>query len=373
MKVRGAVVWEAGLEAPYAASRPVDVTDLELAEPGPGELLVRVGAAGLCHSDLSVIDGSRVRELPIALGHEAAGEVVALGPGTAGFAPGDHVVLAFVPPCGDCPPCRAGRAALCEPAAVAGVSGTLLSGERRVRTAGGETLHHHSGVSAFAEHIVVDARSAVRVEDDLPWELAAVFGCAVLTGVGAAVNAARVGEGDRVAVFGLGGVGLSALMGALMAGAETVVGVDLVPGKVDIARSLGAAGVAGGEGAVEAVREATGGGADKVIDATGSVDGLADAYAATRRGGSTVTVGLPHPSRALSVPATAMVLEERALIGSYMGSGVPSRDIPRYVAAYREGRLPVDRLLTHTLPLEEINEGFDRLRDGVAVRQAVVF
>jgi Zn-dependent alcohol dehydrogenase len=367
------VVWEAGAAPPYAQSRPVEVAELELDGPGPGELLIRVGAAGLCHSDLSVIDGSRVRELPIALGHEAAGEVVELGAGTTGFDVGDHVVLAFVPPCGECPPCLAGREALCEPAAVAGVSGTLLSGATRVSTLDGTVLRHHSGVSAFAEHIVVDARSAVRVEDDLPWELAAVFGCAVLTGVGAAVNAAAVGPGDRVAVFGLGGVGLSAVMGAVMAGADQVIGVDLVADKVARAEGVGASGVLGGEGAVEAVREATGGGADKVIDATGDISALTDAYASTRRGGETVTVGLPHPSHALAVPATALVLEERTLRGSYMGSGVPSRDIPRYIAAWREGRLPVERLLTHTLPLDEINEGFDRLRDGVAVRQAVVF
>jgi alcohol dehydrogenase len=367
------VVWEAGAAPPYAQSRPVEVAELELDGPGPGELLIRVGAAGLCHSDLSVIDGSRVRELPIALGHEAAGEVVELGAGTTGFDVGDHVVLAFVPPCGECPPCVAGREALCEPAAVAGVSGTLLSGATRVSTLDGTVLRHHSGVSAFAEHIVVDARSAVRVEDDLPWELAAVFGCAVLTGVGAAVNAAAVGPGDRVAVFGLGGVGLSAVMGAVMAGADQVIGVDLVADKVARAEGVGASGVLGGEGAVEAVREATGGGADKVIDATGDISALTDAYASTRRGGETVTVGLPHPSHALAVPATALVLEERTLRGSYMGSGVPSRDIPRYIAAWREGRLPVERLLTHTLPLDEINEGFDRLRDGVAVRQAVVF
>jgi Zn-dependent alcohol dehydrogenase len=220
---------------------------------------------------------------------------------------------------------------------------------------------------------VVDARSAVRVGDDLPWDLAAVFGCAVLTGVGAAVNAAAVGPGDRVAVFGLGGVGLSAVMGAVMAGADQVIGVDLVPHKVTRAEGVGAVGVAGGYGAVAAVREATGGGADKVIDATGDIGALADAYEATRRGGTTVTVGLPHPSRALQVPATALVLEERTLKGSYMGSGIPSRDIPRYIDAWREGRLPVEKLLTHTLPLDEINEGFDRLRDGEAVRQAVVF
>jgi alcohol dehydrogenase len=367
-------VREAGLPAPYAESRPVDVLELELADPGPGELLVRVGAAGLCHSDLSVIDGSRVRELPIALGHECAGEVVALGPGTSGFAEGDRVILAFVPPCGDCVPCASGREALCEPAAVAGVAGTLLSGERRVSVAAdGTSLAHHSGVSAFAEHIVVDARSAVKVDDDLPYELAAVFGCAVLTGVGAAVNAAAVQPGDRVAVWGLGGVGLAAAMGAVMAGASSVIAVDLVAHKVERAVEVGAVGVAGGPDAVEAVRSLTDGGADKVIDASGKIDALTEAYAATRRGGLTVTVGLPHPSHALAVPATAMVLEERTVRGSYMGSGSPSRDIPRYVAAYREGRLPVDKLLTGTLALDEINEGFDRLASGEAVRQAIVF
>jgi alcohol dehydrogenase len=372
MKVRGAVVWEAGAPAPYASSTPVVVTDLDLEEPGPGEILVRVGAAGLCHSDLSVLDGSRIRELPIALGHEAAGEVVALGEGTTGLRPGDHVVLTFVAPCGECAPCADGRPSLCEPAAVAGVAGTLLSGQRRV-SVDGTTLHHHSGISAFAEHIVVDARSAVRVDPDLPWDVAAVFGCAVLTGVGAAVNAAAVREGERVAVFGLGGVGLAALMGAMMAGAAQVIGVDLVPARVQRAGELGATGVVSDGDAVAAVREATGGGAEKVIDATGRIEGLADAYAATRRGGTTVTVGLPHPSHALSVPATALVLEERVLRGSYMGDCVPARDVPRFVQAYRKGRLPVDRLLTHRIGLDEINEGFDRLRDGEAVRQAVIF
>ncbi len=373
MRVRGAVVWEAGAAAPYAESRPVDVADLELSGPGPGEMLIRMGAAGLCHSDLSVIDGSRTRELPIALGHEAAGEVVELGEGTTGFSPGDRVVLAFVPPCGDCGRCRDGRPSLCEPAAVAGVAGTLLSGARRFATADGTALHHHSGVSAFSEHAVIDARSAVRVDDDLPYDVAAVFGCAVLTGVGAAVHAAGVQEGDRVAVFGLGGVGLAAVMGAQMAGAAEVFAVDLLPDKLRRAAGLGATAVAGGEEAVGALREATGGGVEKIIDATGKIDGLTQAYAATRRGGMTVTVGLPHPSHALQVPATALVLEERTLKGSYMGNCVPSRDIPRFVEAYREGRLPVDQLLTHRIALDDINEGFDRLRDGEAVRQAVVF
>jgi Zn-dependent alcohol dehydrogenase len=385
VRVRGAVLREMGLAAPYARSRPLEVCELELDPPGAGELLVRVRAAGLCHSDLSVIDGSRPRVMPMVLGHEAAGEVVEVGPdvgpptprggaGVHGFAPGDHVVLAFVPTCGDCVPCRAGRPALCEPGAAANAAGTLLSGERRFGEAGGGVLHHHLGVSAFADHIVVSARSAVRVDPALPFELAALFGCAVLTGVGAAMNSAHVDAGESVAVFGLGGVGLAALLGARVAGAGRIVAVDVVPAKLELAAELGADEVvAAGEGAVEAVRAATGGGADKVIETVGSERVLADAYAATRRGGTTVTVGLPHPERMLSIPAVSLVAEERTLRGSYLGSCVPARDIPRFIELFRAGRLPVDRLLTHRLGLDDLNEGFDRLARGESVRQAVVF
>jgi Zn-dependent alcohol dehydrogenase len=372
VKVRGAVLREMGLSAPYADSRPLEVSDLELAPPGAGELLLRVRAAGLCHSDLSVIDGSRPRVMPMVLGHEAAGEVVEAAPGT-GFEPGDHVVLAFVPACGDCAPCRVGRAALCEPGALANASGALLAGGRRWRDEAGGELHHHLGVSAFAEHIVVSARSAVRIDPELPFELAALFGCAVLTGVGAVVNTARVQPGDRVAVFGLGGVGLAALLGAVAAGAATIVAVDVVPAKLELARELGAtAALRADERVVEEVLGATGGGADHAIETVGSERVLAQAYAATRRGGTTVTVGLPHPDRMLSIPAVSLVAEERTLRGSYLGSSVPSRDIPRYVSLYRAGRLPVERLLTHRIALDELNEGFDRLARGEAVRQALI-
>jgi len=377
VRVRGAVLREMGLPAPYTESRPLEIAELELDPPGPGELLVRVRAAGLCHSDLSVIDGSRPRVMPMVLGHEAAGEVVETGPGVARFAPGDHVVLAFVPTCGECGPCRAGRAALCEPGAAANTAGTLLSGSRRWHPASGsgeEELHHHLGVSAFAEHIVVAAESAVRVDDDLPFDVAALFGCAVLTGVGAAMNSAHVQIGDSVAIFGLGGVGLAALLGAHVAGAGRLVGVDVVPQKLELALALGATDVVpAGDDAVEAVRELTGGGVDAAIETVGSERVLAQAYGATRRGGTTVTVGLPHPSRMLSIPAVSLVAEERTLRGSYLGSCVPSRDLPRFIELYREGRLPVDRLLTHRLALDEVNEGFDRLARGEAVRQAVMF
>jgi alcohol dehydrogenase len=372
--VRGAVLREMGLPAPYAESRPLEVAELELAAPGPGELLVRVGAAGLCHSDLSVIDGSRPRVMPMVLGHEAAGEVIEVGPGADGFEPGDHVVMSFVPACGLCEACRSGRPPLCDPGAAANVAGSLLCGERRWRGGGGEELHHHLGVSAFAEQVVVSTRSAVKIDQSLPFEIAALFGCAVLTGVGAAVNAAGIRMGDSVAVFGLGGVGLAALLGARAAGAAEIVAVDVVESKLELARERGAThAVRAGDGAVEEVRLATGGGADHAIETVGSERVLGDAYAATRRGGTTVTVGLPHPSKMLSIPAVSLVAEERTLRGSYLGSSVPAIDIPRYVAMYRAGLLPVDRLLTHTIALDEVNEGFDRLASGEAVRQAIVF
>ena len=371
MRVRGAVLREMGLDPPYAESRPLEVVELDLDPPGPGELLVDVRAAGLCHSDLSVIDGSRPRVMPMVLGHEAAGEVLEVGPEVTDFEPGDHVVLAFVPSCGHCGPCRDGRAALCEPGAAANAAGTLLCGEKRFHDSEGD-LNHHLGVSAFTERIVVSENSATKVDPELPFELAALFGCAVLTGVGAVVNSAGVRPGDSVAVFGLGGVGLAALLGARAAGATTIVAVDVIEDKLDLARELGAtAAVRAGDDAVAEVREATGGGAGHAIETVGSERVLADAYAATRRGGTTVTVGLPHPDRMLAIQAVSLVAEERTLRGSYLGSCVPTRDIPRFIELHRAGRLPVERLLSGRLALEDLNAGFDRLAAGEAVRQVV--
>jgi alcohol dehydrogenase len=374
MKVRAAVLREMGLSRPYAVSRPLRIEDVELAPPGPGEMLVRVTAAGLCHSDLSVIEGVRPRPMPMVLGHEATGVVEDIGPGDSRFSVGDHVVFAFVPMCGTCLPCAEGRPALCVPGAAANTAGTLLGGVRRWCDAlDGAALNHHLGVSGFAEYTVVNAHSAVRVAADLPPEIAALFGCAVLTGAGAVLNTARVPAGASVAVFGLGGVGLAAVLAAVAAGANPVVAVDVLAEKLDLARSLGATHtVQAGADTVAQVREVTRGGADYVIESVGSEAVLAQAYAAAARGGTTVATGLPHPSKNFSVPAVSLVAEERTVRGSYMGSAVPLRDVPRYVALYRAGRLPVDRLLTHRLTLDELNEGFDRLAGGHAVRQVVV-
>ena len=373
MKTKAAVLRRMGVGPPYAETKPLSIETVELDPPGRDEVLVRIGAASLCHSDLSVIDGSRPRVMPMVLGHEAAGEVVEVGPGGGELEVGDHVVLAFVPSCGSCRACQSQRPALCDPGAAANAAGALLGGHRRWG-GDGDDLHHHLGVSAFADHIVVSARSAVRVDPSLPHEIAALFGCAVLTGVGAAVNAADVRMGDSVAVFGLGGVGLAALLGARVAGAATIVAVDVVESKLELARELGATHtVLAGEGVVEDVRGASAGGVDKAIETVGSERVLADAYAATRRGGVTVTVGLPHPQRMLSIPAVTLVAEERTLRGSYLGSCVPALDVPRFIELYNRGLLPVDRLLTHTISLDEVNEGFDRLASGEAVRQAIVF
>ena len=378
MRIRAAVLREMGAAIPYATSRPLVVEEVELDPPGPGEVLVRIAAAGLCHSDLSVIDGNRPRPMPMALGHEAAGVVEALGSETGGFADdlavGDHVVMVFMPSCGHCLPCAEGRPALCEPAAAANGKGEMLAGGFRLRL-DGAPLHHHLGCSAFADHAVVSRRSLVKIDKDLPLTEAALFGCAVLTGVGAVVNTARVSAGQTVAVIGLGGVGLSSLLGALAAGAAQVIGIDLSQQKLALAREIGATATvdAADADAVAKVRELTSGGVDVAFEMAGSVRALELAYKITRRGGTTVTAGLPPPDAALPVNVVNLVGEERTLKGSYIGTCVPARDVPRYIALYKAGRLPVDRLMSGTLPLEAINEGFDRLRDGSVVRQVIQF
>jgi alcohol dehydrogenase len=374
MQIRAAVLQAMGAPMPYAQSRPLAIETLELAPPGPGEVLVRIGAAGLCHSDLSVINGDRPRPMPMALGHEAAGVVEALGAGVNDLERGDHVVLVFVPSCGHCAPCAEGRPALCEPGAAANGAGTLLSGERRL-SRGTAPVNHHLGCSVFAEYATVSRRSLVRIERELPLHQAALFGCAVLTGVGAVVNTAHVQAGSSVAVIGLGGVGLASVMGARAAGARRIVAIDLAPAKLALARELGATDVfdARDPDCVAQVRSATGGGVEFAFELAGSVRALETAWRVTRRGGMTVTAGLPPPDAAFALPAVALVAEERTLKGSYIGTCVPSRDIPRYIELFRQGRLPVDRLLSGRLALDDINTGFDRLASGEAVRQVIEF
>lgn len=372
MRIRAAVLETMGAPAPYAVSRPLRIQEVDLEPPGPSEVLVRIAAAGLCHSDLSVINGDRPRPLPMVLGHEAAGIVEEVGPGVDDLVKGDHVVLVFVPACGHCLPCMEGRPALCEPGAAANGAGTLLSGARRLRR-DGVAIHHHVGVSAFAEYATVSRRSLVKIDPELPLEEAALFGCAVLTGAGAVINTGGVRPGQTVAVVGLGGVGLCALLAAVASGAREIVAIDILPEKLAFARQLGATLTfdAREQRVAEAVREATRGGVDFAFELAGSAAALELAWAITRRGGTTITAGLPHPSARLPVPIVQLVAEERALKGSYIGTAVPARDVPRLIDLYRKGRLPVDRLMSGRMALDDINEGFDRLARGAAIRQIV--
>jgi alcohol dehydrogenase len=374
MKITAAILDSMGLPRPYAESNPLRVEELDLDHPAEGEVLVRVRAAGLCHSDLSVINGDRPRPTPMALGHEAAGEVIDVGPSVYDLKPGDHVVMIFVPSCGHCPPCAEGRPALCEPAAASNTAGTLPGGGRRLRRRGQE-VNHHLGVSAFADHAVLSRRSLIKIDKSLPFAEAALFGCAVLTGVGAVLNTAKVPAGSTIAVVGLGGVGLNSLLGASLTGARQIIALDLHDEKLELARGLGATAAinATEADAVGRVKDLTGGGVDFAFEAAGSVRALELAYRLTRRGGTTVTAGLPAPGEAWPVAAVNLVAEERTVKGSYVGSSVPVRDVPRYIELYQRGKLPVDKLMGERLQLIEINSAFDRLASGLTSRQVLIF
>jgi len=374
MKIRAAVLRESGLSAPFADSRPLHITELELAPPGPGEVKVKMIAAGLCHSDLSVITGVRPRPLPMALGHEASATVVEVGAGVRNVRVGQTVVLVFVPSCGHCVPCMEGRPALCEPGAEANGKGEMLEGGYRLSAAGSH-VSHHCGVSAFADHAVVSARSCIPIDDSIDPVMAAVFGCAVLTGVGAVVNTGKVTPGSSALIVGLGGVGLSALLGAKAAGANPLIAVDVQASKLELALSLGATAAVNARDpdAVAQIRELTRGGVDFAFEFAGSVPAMELAYGATRRGGTTVTAGLPRPDDRWPLQQLSLTAEERTVKGSYIGSCIPARDVPRYMGLYRSGALPVDRLIGRKLALDDINEGFDGLASGSSLRDLIVF
>lgn len=375
MKTRAAVLREMGRSRPYADSEPLVIEEVELDDPGQGEVRVRMAAGGLCHSDLSVIDGLRPRQMPVILGHEAAGIVEAVGLGVTDLKVGDHVVFSYVPLCGGCVPCLSGRPYLCEPGRRANLNGTLLSGARRLRDGDGALINHFLGISAFSEYSIAAAVSLVKIDSSIPLEKAALFGCAVITGVGAVVNTAQARAGSSIAVFGLGGVGLSAVMGAQLAGCHPIIAVDVLEGKLALARRLGATHAINSQkqDAVAVIKELTEGGAHYAIEAVGSARILAQAYGATREGGKTIAIGLPSPQALLEIPAASIVLEERTLQGSFMGSSVPQRDIPRLLALYKAGKLPVDLIYSREIPLTEINAGFDSLAQGEVVRQVVSF
>ncbi|WP_404431531.1 alcohol dehydrogenase catalytic domain-containing protein [Microbacterium lacus] len=365
MRITGAVLERAGGEIPYAQSRPFTVADLELDPPGPGEILVRIEVAGVCHSDLSVVEGTRPRPLPMLLGHEAAGIVEQTGDGVE-LEPGTRVVMTFLPRCGTCDGCLTDGRLPCEVGSAANGAGTLVGGGIRLHRGTGP-VHHHLGVSAFATHAVVSASSVVAVDDDVPAEIAALLGCAVLTGGGAVINAGRPAPASTVIVVGLGGVGMAALLVAIALG-HRVIGVDAVAAKLETARELGA------ELALEpADAVARGIRAPVVIEAAGAVRAFETAVALTTAGGTTVTVGLPAPDARAAISPLVLTAEARTIVGSYLGSAVPGRDIPRYVELWREGRLPLERLVSSRIRLDGIEAAMDRLATGSELRQLITF
>jgi alcohol dehydrogenase len=372
MRMKAAVLRVQGKPRPYAESQPMTIETVDLDPPGSGEVLYKIIGAGLCHSDLSTIENLRPRRLPTIPGHEAAGIVEEVGPGVTTLKPGDHVISMFVSSCGDCRYCNAGRPNLCQSAFGARNEGTLVSGARRL-SLNGEPLHHYSGLSVFAQYAVVSQNALIKIPDDMPLEDATIFGCAVVTGVGAVLNTAQVPPGSRMAVVGLGGVGMNALMAGVVAGAERIVAVDLNSDKLKLARELGATDVflAGNADVVQEIQDATDGGLDYVIETAGAIPAMNLAYAIAARGGTVVSAGLPATTATFAFPHSALVTDEKTIRGSYMGSCVPKRDIPRFIGMYRRGRLPVGKLRSGYVTFEEINEGFDRLADGVVLRQVL--
>ncbi|KAB1661778.1 alcohol dehydrogenase catalytic domain-containing protein [Pseudoclavibacter sp. CFCC 13796] len=367
MQITGAVLEEIGRSRPYAESKPITVSTLELTDPGPTEVLVRIEAAGICHSDLSVVDGNRPRPVPMLLGHEAAGIVEAFGNEVTDLRIGDRVTLTFLPRCGECEGCATDGRLPCVPGTAANEAGVLLHGTHHL-TRDGEEVKHHLGVSGFATRAVVDRASVVPVGNDVPPEIAAVLGCAVLTGGGAMLNAVQPDDGDSVMVVGLGGVGMSALISALAVGKGDVLAVDALPDKLERALELGAtAAYTPAEVAEQGIK------ADHVIECAGHPKAFETAFWATKPGGRTVTVGLPHPDARSEVSPTVITGQARTIIGSYLGSAVPSRDIPKFADWWRSGKLPVEKLISRIITLDQINEAMDELADGRAVRQVILF
>lgn len=370
---RGAVLRERGLPRPYAESRPLEIVELELPDPGPGEVLVKTGAASLCRSDLSVVTGARVWPLPMVIGHEAAGKVASVGPDVVNLQTGDDVVLVYLPQCGACDDCRRGEPWLCDVGMAANRRGELLTGGTRL-THHGEAIHHHMGVAAFAEYSLVAEASAVRVPPGLPAMDICVFGCAVLCGAGTALNTAGISPGESVAVVGLGAVGLSAVLGAKAAGAEKIVAIDRLDTKLPTALSLGATdAMVVDEGTRAGVLAQTGGGVDHAIEASGTKDGFDLAASLVRRGGTVSTLGLPGPGVSHELGLAPLVAGGITIRGSYLGSCDAARDVPRFLELYSSGELPVEQLVSQHIALDDINTALDRLADGEALRQVISF
>jgi Zn-dependent alcohol dehydrogenase len=353
---------------------PVDVETVLLEPPRRGEVLVRVAAAGVCHSDVHLADGNLGRgRWPMVLGHEGAGVVTATGPDVTGLSPGDHVAFCFVPACGACRACRSGRRNLCVPAGAAALAGTLMDGSSRLRSPDGSIIQHGLMVACFAEHAVVPMAGAVVIPAEVPLWQAALLGCGVVTGIGAVTNAARVGIGESVCVIGCGGVGLQVIAGARLAGAATIVAVDRDTGKLELARHRGATDVvdATAVDVTSEVRACTGGGVDHAFEVVGASATIRQAWEVLRPGGTAIVVGVAPRGVEVSIPAIDF-LSEKTIRGSYYGSADMHDFLPGLVTLLMAGRLDLADVVSDLIELDDVQEAMDRLRRGEGARSVAI-
>jgi S-(hydroxymethyl)glutathione dehydrogenase/alcohol dehydrogenase len=349
---------------------PLEIEDVDIDSPGPGEVLVKTVASGICHSDLHVIEGGLPMPPPCVLGHEPAGIVEEIGEGVTDVVPGDHVIGCITSWCGVCKFCTGGRPYLC-PTQFAG-----RPPEAKSRlSANGDPIMQFANLSSFAEKMLVPQRSLVKIRDDMPLDRASLIGCGVTTGLGAALNTVNIPAGASVAIIGCGGVGLSALQGARITGAGKIIAVDAQPWKFDIARKLGATDCvdASKDDPVAAVQALTGGGADFVFECIGLVPTVQQAVAMTGRGGTTVLVGVVPVTEMVPISASDLTLQEKNITGSYMGSNAFRFDMPKYIEFYLDGRLHLDEMISSRIKIEEVNDALDLMRKGEAARQVIMF
>ena len=354
-----------------ANNAPLEIEEVRIDDPGPGEVLLKTAASGICHSDLTVIEGGLPVPPPCILGHEPAGIVEAMGEGVSDFAAGDHVIGCLTSWCGVCKFCTGGRPYLCPTQ----FAGRPEGSKSRLSSEGGDPIFQFANLSSFAEKMLCPERSLVKIRDDMPLDRASLIGCGVTTGLGAALNTVDIPAGASVAIIGLGGVGLSALQGARIVGAGRIIAIDAQPWKFELAQQLGATDCIDAKQGdpVAAVQGLTGGGADFVFECIGLVPTVQQAVAMTGRGGTAVLVGVVPVSERVPISATDVTLQEKKITGSYMGSNRFRFDMPKYIDFYLDGRLHLDEMISSRIELGEVNEAFDRMRRGEVARQVIVF
>ena len=364
MKTKAAVLYE--------ANTPLAIEELDLAEPEEGEVLIKVSAAGVCHSDYHIMKGEWSFPMPAVLGHEGAGVVERVGSGVKNLKPGDHIILNFRPNCGWCPHCVRGQPVLCNGSETP--RSEMFSGGTRHRK-NGEPVYHFARTACFSEYAVVQESGAVPIRKDMPLDKAALIGCSVMTGVGAVINTASVEPGSKVVVIGAGGVGLNCVQGAALAGADQIIAVDVKQNKLDYAREFGATDVinASNQDPVEAIHELTKGGADYAFEALGRPETIRQCYEGVRPGGMAVVVGMAPEEDDVAINALSLPRNEKILMGSYYGSARPWIDLPRLVDLYMSKRLQVDELVSRSYPLDEINVAYDALAAGDVARSIIAF